>query len=1645
MSSKKQINSKSKNELTVEEKYKSMTDHEHILKLPDTYIGGIEEDNIKMWVFDEETKHMVFKLIKYIPGLFKIFDEILVNARDQTVRDPTCNEIRVMIDKENGISIWNNGDDGIPVVIHKEEGCYVTEMIFGKIRTSANYEIKGKTVGGRNGLGAKCISPDTPIPLWNGQIKKANELTVDDKLIGDDGTIRNIKKIINGNGQMYEIEQTKGETYKVNDRHILTLHMPSHKIIFWNVVKNGWSTIWWDNNKKCIGQKTIRIPRESVRCPKCDTELINNLKIHYKVKHPKLEIPADLPNSIITTDPDSEKAKKIRIKLEEFCRTIPDLCEFDMNIQDYMKLSNTTKRYLAGIRSDCIQWEKKEVLLDPYVLGLWLGDGESRGYGYSCYGEKDPEIINYLIEWGKNNNAKINKAKQPYTYYIASSIGKGYTSPIASKLRHYNLIHNKHIPIDYIVNDRDTRLKVLAGLIDTDGHVANSGTRIQITQGLDHKKLIEDIVLLSRSLGFYTCLTIRNNSWKYKGVLKRGKAYVVNISGNIEDIPTKLPRKKCTNIRVHSNKSTGKIRIKDIGNGDYVGIEVDSNQRFVINDFTVTHNCTNIYSEEFIVDVVDAKRLLKFTQIFKDNMYTRGEPVIEKLKGKQKSYTKISFKPDYKRFGIEELSDDMMSLFKKRVYDIAAVTNIKVFLNDEQIKIKDFEDYIAMFYTDGEIPNPPIYEVPNDRWKIGVVYDPNSGYKQISYVNGICTYQGGSHVTYIVDQIVDTIYDQICNKNKNLKIKKASIRDNLTFFINAVIEDPGFSSQTKEFLTTKSANFGSTCVLSEKFIKEVSKTGIVDEVVNFAKFRAMEELKKFDGKKKENIKGLVKLVDAHWAGTRKAHLCTLILTEGDSAKNYAIAGTEIVGKDTFGVFPLRGKLLNVREASAKQLVENEEIKNIMKIMGLKHGKKYIDVKQLRYGRIAVLADRDYDGSHIKGLIMNFVHFFWPSLLINIKGFLIDPPSYIVKIWKTSDTKKQNAISFTTLTEYEDWKKKIGVELKNYKYKYYKGLGTSTYEEAKEAFLDFENKIVQYIWNLDKEAKEIGNQLIEEEDEDQEEEEEEIEEDNKSTVSSNDEEDDLDKTSESYKAIVLAFAKNQAGQRKIWLSKYDKNIILGTNKLVTYDEFIHKDLIHFSNYDNIRSIASLIDGLKPSLRKILYGCLLKKLFKDEIKVSQLAGFISENTGYHHGEASLQGAIVGMAQNFVGANNINLLLPNGDFGNRSMGGKNAASARYIYTLLNELIPRMFRKEDECIYKYNDDDGTLVEPETYAPITCEVLINGTSGIGTGFSSDVPCFNPGDINKNLRLLIAGKEPVEMIPWYRGFRGKVVVVDDYSFETWGLYDIQDENTIIIDELPVETWTENYKAYLDNLCADDPKNPQKGQILRKYIDDCSNNTVKFTIVFLDNVLQELIKKNEIEKRLKLINKHSMANMHLYNTHGVIKKYGNALDILREYYEYRLEMYNKRKEYYLKVLENQLNIVGWKIKYLDFVINGKIIVFEDKKARSKDNVIQQLIELKFPKLASDIDASEDNKTYNYLTNLKIFDLTDEERKDLKEEYMKKLDEFNIYKNTSVQEIWLKELDEFEEGYKKWLLEQNSDDKDKKPKKNTKKKPIKVKTV
>ncbi len=1588
----------SKNNDKIKDLVKSKTLHQMVLAEPDTYIGSVQLDNLDLYVFDDKTNKIKYKKdCEVVMGLYKIFDEILVNAADNTVRDKRCDSIKVNIDKKTGIIEVENNGSTIPVGIHEETGLYAPEMICSVLLSSGNYDKKGKIIGGKNGLGQKCVRSYELLPLYNGTIKKASDITLTDKLIGDDGKIRNIKKIITGKGQMYEVSQTHGESYTVNDEHILTLHMPDHKVIFWNSFKNGYTMLWWNHFTKSVNSKTVHIEQPKIQCPHCQMFLHSNLKRHYTRNHKDIEVPKTIRKSPIINPPDTPEIKNAYEELKKFSETIDNNNTFDMEIKDYMKLNKTTQSRLAGLRGVCVEWEKKEVELDPYVLGLWLGDGMQQGYSYACDGDNDFEIINYLTEWGKNNDAKITKAPH-YTYRFSSinNFGKKGHAPLKKLLNKYNLCKEKHIPIEYLTNDRDTRLKVLAGIIDTDGNVSREGTRIIISQGLCHEQLIKDITFLARSLGFMCCQTIKKTSWTYNGVLKKGTAYSLNISGDIKDIPTLLPRKKCSSERTHSNRSTGQITIKDVGIDDYVGFEIDGNQRLLINDFTVTHNCTNIYSSWFEIFTTDTERHLKYYQKFSENMFKKTEPLVEKIsKTIKDGTTTIRFLPDYDKFDLKKgLNDDMLSLFKKRVYDLAGTTfqNVKVYYNNELINVKSFEEYIGLYF---EETNNLVYQTYNERWSIGAMYDPTSSFHQMSFVNNIATFKGGTHLNFVMKQIIDKVKIEVTKKNKELTIKDSQIKDNLIIFINSVIEDPKFGSQSKEELTTKMSDFKIKCEIDDKFISKICKSGLLDKLTNIAEIN-QEKIVDKTLNAKTNVSH-PKLTDAKFAGTKTGYKCSLILTEGDSALALAKNGLDKLGRDYFGAFPLKGKLLNVREASNEQLLKNEEILNLLKIIGINRKTLYEDTKKLRYGRIVILTDQDLDGFHIKGLLMNFFHFFCPSLL-KIDGFLQTIATPIVKVCKKTDTKKKNAISFFNERDYHKWEKDNESKLGYYNIKYYKGLGTSTATEAKEIFEDFDKKCVDYTWGeinttIPSSENASENSVVKKKKK-------------KNSIVQNTSNDKSDN------ALVLAFDKEYADNRKEWLKEHDESKFIDVSeRKVTYHDYINKELILFSIYDNIRSLPSLYDGLKPSQRKIMYGAFKRNLV-NEIKVAQLAGYISEHSGYHHGEMSLNSTIISMAQDYCGSNNINLLQPNGQFGTREEGGKNAASPRYIFTVLPRIIKKVFIDDDEYVIEKQFEEGGQIEPKTYYPIIPLILINGSEGIGTGYSTNVPQFNPLEIVKNLKLFINGTEESklpELIPWTRGFTGKIKKVNDNKYENYGSYDIISENTIQITELPIQVWTNNYYVDLKN-------NETKLNIANIDKSDCTNNSVNIKVTFENNILQQLIKKDEIYKKLKLVSSINFTNMHLY-VDNVIVKFDNPNKILVKFATKRLQIYENRKKYMERIYDNKLQLLIYKRKFMKEV-DDETIEFGKKIPLTK--VIEDLENKKYPKLSVNI---ENTVSYTYLTDLKIFNFTKEYIDDLDEEIKKNQEHITIYKNKTHKDLWIEELDDFLTEYNSYMKEWN----------------------
>jgi len=1063
--------------------------------------------------------------------------------------------------------------------------------------------------------------------------------------------------------------------------------------------------------------------------------------------------------------------------------------------------------------------------------------------------------------------------------------------------------------------------------------------------------------------------------------------------------------KLVSNIDVSVCPTTGMITMKNDGNGidvekhEEYGIWIpelifghlrsssnfNKNEKKIVggkNGFGV--KLIFIWSTYGKIETVDHIRNLKYTQEFRDNLSSISPPTITKVSGKSSNpYTLISFIPDYKRFygehfvpGEPLVNQDMLNLFKKRTFDIAAITRVKkISFNDEIIPIKSFNDYIELHFKgvvdeDGfEIETKHqrrVHEIPNERWEYTVALSPTKEFQQISFVNGISTFKGGKHVDYILQQILRKLTDFI-EKKKKIKVSPSSIKEQLFLFLRCDIENPSFDSQTKENLTTPYSKFGSSCTVSDSFIEKLAKMDIMEIACSVSQAREIRQSsKKTDGVKLKTIHGIPNFIDANYSGTSKSKDCILILCEGLSAMSGIISGLSSADRNTIGIYPLKGKLLNVRGEHKLKINENKEIKDIKKILALESGKQYKTIRDvhenLRYGKIMFLTDSDTDGSHIKGLCINLFHSEWSSLF-RIDEFLSFMNTPIIKAWK-GQTVKKDVMLFYNQGEYNSWKNTISDSHK-WNIKYFKGLGTSTSVEFKEYFAN--KKIVNFTYNNEN----------------------------------------------SDESLDKVFNKKRADDRKVWITNYDKNAYLNTSRTsVFYEEFVDNELKHFSVYDCARSIPNLIDGLKISMRKILF-CAFKKNLTSEIKVAQFSGYISEKSCYHHGEVSLSGAIINMAQTFVGSNNINLLEPNGQFGTRLHGGNDSAAERYIFTKLNPISRKIFLEKDDDILNYLEDDGTLIEPEFFVPVIPFVLMNGISGIGTGFSSNIPPYNPRDIIKYLKLKLKNKDDEarnwirEVVPYYKGFKGKVVRITSLGeypekFLIGGVYEKRGDDTIVIKELPVGTWTMPYINYLESIMENETP---ATRIIKNIVNLSTESEINISVVFHKDKLSEYLLPNvsddtgimKLAKLLKLTASVSTSNMYLFDKNCVLRKYNNIKEIIDHFYECRMVFYEKQKTHLLKFLRSSLEKIQNRVKYINFILDGTIDL---KKIEDDENlylILQNLGHLK-------IDDS-----FDYLIKMPMNSLTKKNVEKLNSEHAKLVQEIQIVQDKTISQMWWDDLE------------------------------------
>ncbi len=979
----------------------------------------------------------------------------------------------------------------------------------------------------------------------------------------------------------------------------------------------------------------------------------------------------------------------------------------------------------------------------------------------------------------------------------------------------------------------------------------------------------------------------------------------------------------------------------------------------------------NIFSSMFSVEVYNKEQGKIYTQVWRDNMYKKDPPTY-KTKGFPKSvedgkngYTMVEFIPDFKRFGIEELTDDVMSFYEKIIYDTAmtvSLKGVKVIYNGNIMPVSNIKDYVKLYFE--EEPKNMLTLASKD---CKVVICPNNEFTHVSFVNGIYTKDGGVHVKKWSDTIFKPISEKINSSLKDKSIDISHVKKHFFIFIYADVSNPSFGNQNK----TRFDGPPIEAELKEAELKKLMKWDFVEKIKDSLKSKELNTLKN-ETERKRGIVNVEGLKDANFAGKKGKNTdCVLCITEGDSANTYAIAGMkyglkfgekEVKGRDYIGSLPIRGKFLNVRNASIQSLLKNSEVKSLIQALGLQYDVDYSNdenYKKLRYGKLIALTDADVDGYHITGLLFNFIHSLFPSLAKR-KGFFNLMRIPIVKI-----AGKHNKSFFSQQTA-EDYIEKNNPKKDDIKY--FKGLGTAQDEDIEE---DFGRRIVEF------EVDEKGDEMM-------------------SNI----------------------FGKENADFRKDWIMNYKYSVIPEGKDYTVEDlkvtDFLNNEMILFSIDDCKRSIPSMTDGLKESQRKIIFSAFKRRLLYNDksIKVAQFSGYVAEHSSYHHGEQNLVDTTIKLAQTFVGSNNIPLFFNEGQFGSRVKNGDDAASGRYLFTKLNLPTRTIFRPEDDDFLKDRIEEGETVEKEFYVPIVPMILINGCSaGIGSGFSSSVPSYKLEDIITQINNWLDKKEFDEIKPWYRGFKGNIIV-DGKRVITEGVYEKVKEKTYKVTELPIgksNISIDKYEEFLKKL--------QEEKKITSFSSNCTESIVDFTINVTDDF-------EVSHKSLNLTDNVYTSNMVLFDPSNKIKKYESVQHILDEFCNVRHSLYEVRKEGIVKSMEEELLYLRNKIKFIGEIINNTISL----KERDDESLNKELTTKKY--------ALKDG-SYDYLLNIQVRSMTSKRVKELQDKETDLKHQLERYRIKTIKDIWRGEMDELVKDYNKWLEFENGRKMSKKKVKKVKK--------
>ncbi|MHB2029422.1 MAG: DNA gyrase subunit A [Acidimicrobiales bacterium] len=723
---------------------------------------------------------------------------------------------------------------------------------------------------------------------------------------------------------------------------------------------------------------------------------------------------------------------------------------------------------------------------------------------------------------------------------------------------------------------------------------------------------------------------------------------------------------------------------------------------------------TNIFSTEMSIETVDMERKLHYYQKWWNNMSKKTEPVITEWKKGMPSGTKISFKLDQERLGIHT---DVDLLLKTRAYYAALYAEIKVYYNKIDVSCT-LKSILHLLFPS----NPPIFytklNIENYTWQIAAIIDTAAF--MLSIVNGVVV-RSGSHFKYIYSCILKHLTHTFNRATLSF------IHDNVSLVIVCRVPCPKWTGQRKDVLDINMKSV----VLNSSFLSSIIKALPVQIPVE----RRIKSALVDDPRKYRR---------AIWSGTRKSHLCTLFIVEGDSAMTQVITGISNakLGFEKFGVLSTGGVIINVRREIKRmpngtvyrttKMQNNEFIKAFLFILGLSISS---DSKtSLRYGRVIGCVDQDLDGNNIFGLILNMFECLWPNLIRS--GFIQKLSTPIIRVYPLKS--KKDPLEFYTEHEFAKHKITSGKIL------YYKGLGTHSKKEIISIFSSFEQHTIQF------------------------------------------------KTSPNSHNIFEIYYGSDPEKRKIELSRPIISTATTINNSV--EEFLQYDVFLYQKDNLDRKLDSAIDGMNQSARKIYDG--LTKYFaskNESVRVDELGGYIAEREQYHHG--SLNDSITGKGYTFVGGKQLPYIVPLSQFGSRRCGGSDAASPRYINCRFNApIMSLIFPPEDYYLLSFHNEEGHINEPFYFCPIIPMAIIESTERPAHGWKIQTWGRDVFSVIQNVIRLIHNVAPLPMPPNKYNWTG--YFLDEYCF---GRYELISPTSVHITELPLGEWTDNYVLSLQSL------------------------------------------------------------------------------------------------------------------------------------------------------------------------------------------------------------------------------------------------------